>query len=857
MRKDIKNIFLIIYTMKFLSGLKIDLASIPTYKTFGMTWVESLDYKLLQILYSKEEIWNKPEIKALVQSSILETINKNTGVLNVNHYQKFKRDGKGYGRFYPEKYRSLSVMPRHYKHSIYSVLGWKDLDMKSAHPTIIFEAFKNQGDILLAYAEYLTSKEEKTKELLNWYNDPENPVLNEEDIKYLFNLTTFGGSHNTWIKHIEEEAWTLLNGEPDPNWKPRTVYNKQPHPFYCKYFDDTEFARNKIFKSNPELVELARESRKKKEEPFTVYDVQTTTMSLFCSIIENDILYIAYKLLVKLKVIKERCGGLEMDGLNVPRPQSGWDSLDCDDILSKLNEKVKQETKLAVKFVWKGYKEENVHLNADDIENSDTDYMEADFDGVKNDMEAAKKVFELHPHWVCCDDELYVFNTETGLWDSSPTSHRETISKYCDHLYVLSENKKGEFIPSKTKSYGNTLSLMDKIPPFMKTLCVDNNWIKTSQYTSLGKILFNNGYYDFHSGLFFSKAEYGFDPKIVFTAKIHHNFEAFSSEDMEYMEDVKQRLFYNSLGKEVGDYMLLTLARGLAGDMMKRILFGLGPTNSGKGVLTTALMLSCGDYIGSFNAENLAYRQSSNDEAQIMRWSMLLRNKRIIISNELKSTVELNGNMIKKQASGGDPLIGRNHGGKETEFITHYLPVVLANDLPNIKPYDDAVGDRVRVIGYTKNYVDNPTNDFELKKDDNIKNELKELRFQRVFVGLLIRAYLDFKQNGEPDEPAEVMKAKTDWVAQDKSVIDTFIKDFEITDNANDWVRSSDIDAWIAEKKLGITMKKFGGELTRYCKINGIQNVESKPKKIGKKTPNCWFGIKFLVETEPEYDAEV
>jgi phage/plasmid-associated DNA primase len=71
-------------------------------------------------------------------------------------------------------------------------------------------------------------------------------------------------------------------------------------------------------------------------------------------------------------------------------------------------------------------------------------------------------------------------------------------------------------------------------------------------------------------------------------------------------------------------------------------MFGLGPTNTGKGVLTNVLMLSCGDYVGSFNAENLAYRQSSNDEAQIMRWAMLLRNNRIIISNELKSTVELN-----------------------------------------------------------------------------------------------------------------------------------------------------------------------------------------------------------------------
>jgi hypothetical protein len=40
------------------------------------------------------------------------------------------------------------------------------------------------------------------------------------------------------------------------------------------------------------------------------------------------------------------------------------------------------------------------------------------------------------------------------------------------------------------------------------------------------------------------------------------------------------------------------LARGLAGDMMKRILFGLGCTNSGKTILTTAVSLSCEIILG-------------------------------------------------------------------------------------------------------------------------------------------------------------------------------------------------------------------------------------------------------------------
>ena len=38
---------------------------------------------------------------------------------------------------------------------------------------------------------------------------------------------------------------------------------------------------------------------------------------------------------------------------------------------------------------------------------------------------------------------------------------------------------------------------------------------------------------------------------------------------MQYMQDLKERFFDIPLGKEVGDFFLLQLARGLAGDVMK------------------------------------------------------------------------------------------------------------------------------------------------------------------------------------------------------------------------------------------------------------------------------------------------
>jgi len=45
-----------------------------------------------------------------------------------------------------------------------------------------------------------------------------------------------------------------------------------------------------------------------------------------------------------------------------------------------------------------------------------------------------------------------------------------------------------------------------------------------------------------------------------------------------------------------------------------------------KSLLTKAIILAGGDYVGSFNAGNLVYKaNSSNDEAQKLRWLYLVR----------------------------------------------------------------------------------------------------------------------------------------------------------------------------------------------------------------------------------------
>jgi hypothetical protein len=491
-------------------------------------------------------------------------------------------------------------------------------------------------------------------------------------------------------------------------------------------------------------------------------------------------------------------------------------------------------------MVWCYKEHSNAIIIPDDFQIIDT----SDRLYAQNDLEARNLVYDIIKNdIVFCKGVLYY--RENHIWIDSSSSIFDMLIELVMSLKIYKRTEKDDVEYSHIYSCAKNITL--------SVICLvksnsNNNWLKIGQYSSLGKILFENGYYDFKKSNFYTFDHPDFDTSIVFTGKIHHSFEAFNSDDMDYMETIARRLFYNTLGVSVGDYLILNIARGLAGDMMKRIMFGLGGTNTGKSVLTSAISLSCGDYFGSFNAENLAYRNTGSDEAQIMRWAMLLKNKRIIISNEIKSTTELNGNMIKKISSGGDTIIGRNHCQSEEEFIMQPLAICLANDLPTIKPYDDAVENRIRVVNYIKQYVDEPTNEFELKKDDSIIEEMKTLRFQKCFIGLLIREYVLMQQNGISDEPVEVIKAKQDWINTDKSFLDSFVNDFQLTNNEEDFVASKEIEEWLKSKNLGISMKKFGMEMTKHKLIHKLNKIEGKSKKVRGKVVQVWIGIKMIEE---------
>ena len=841
--------------LPFMNGTKILIKKIPKYPLFEGEFIENMDITLCKMILDTPDIAPIESIDGF-KTAVYNNL-KSNGDLVVKHNQRY-----GLGRFYADENRSLIPHPRSIKHTLFTYGGWNDLDMIKGHMSIALEIFK--GILNLPYIQKTVTGFDDLVNKLSQFYEVEGTPLSNDNIKWLFNMMIYGGTPHGWKKKLEKGG---------KGYEAKKIINfAGHHPFVLAFEKECQSMGDIVYKNNPSIVS------KVKKESDSLRDKKNSTISYFFQIVENHIVYSVYELLVGMRIISPKKCGLEMDGLNIPPNGSIYDK---DDTIKVMNNFILNDTGLNIKFKFKPYGESVMQgliderrnmVVAEPINNDiimavvEEDDNEEDIIGVMDgdDSSASKIVLNAYPYWKCCNDVLYVFDDETGMWSDKVEIHNRIISRYSEYLDIIRINNEGE-LKRTGRNYAKNNQKRKDMYPFIRENCVDNDWISRSDSSSLGKILFSNGHYDFTRGRFLtgkmvSKTdkekvntifENGFNPEIVFFCRIDHAYSHITEEEKTYMDSIKRRLFTDTLGDDVGNYLILNLARALSGEKMKKIMFGLGSTNTGKGILTKACLLSMNSYCDVFTGENLAFNNVNNDEAQKMRWAMLLRCKRLIISNELSTTKNLDGNLIKKLSSGIDGIKGREHGGNEKTFYPHYKAILLANDIPKIKPFDPAVQGRVKVYSMVKSFVDNPSNEYELKKDPNLDAEMQTILFQRCFIGLLIDSHRQFRANNCVEiVPDEVSLARDEWMGsnEDNNVITQFQEIYEITNDANDYVISKDIEKTVIS--FGeLSYRKFAIELKKHCVINTLFNVKNDCKKINKKVVQVWHGIKNIDTT--------
>ena len=439
----------------------------------------------------------------------------------------------------------------------------------------------------------------------------------------------------------------------------------------------------------------------------------------------------------------------------------------------------------------------------------------------ETDESCAVAVVLKFPHFKYCRGDFYAYDVKSGIWSQDPIFIESVVKQYG-----------GDYTTNMTRRGHVTRAIEQN--------CQDPEWLLRTEKSSIGKLLFKNGYYDSET-----KELCDFNPEIVFFGRISYDYVP-----VEDTDDVERRFFTDPLGEVSGRRMLGVWSRAALGIRQKKVFFGLGAAQAGKSTTSEAVKNAFEDYVGTFTANDITFKQSSADEAAKLRWALLLRHKRIIISNEIETTQSIDGNMLKKLGSGTDDLIGRTHGGNETRFSPTFLPVVMANDMPKIKPLDTAVSNRLEIVSYKKPFVDEPTGPHELKSDPNVSTEIMTLEFKQTLVSLFIKY---FHLPLEKSEDAAI--AMGEWVDAKTNIIDVFLNAFELTQDPAHFIPSADIEVWVGRLNLGISYKAFCIMFDAHCTKTRV-TIERKDKKIGKKVSKHWFGLQKQEEEEEEGNPE-
>lgn len=731
-----------------------------------------------------------------------------------------------WGRIMPANNLSLCIMHRPTRHALCKGI-YVDIDMVNCHPSILSQICKQHKHPCPKLDKYVSEAKVYRANIEKYHG------CTKDTAKRLPISLMMGGTYGGWIEDND--------------------ITKNKNKYLAEIVElqtELEGIKQIINKENKEIKEIVTDLKPKKWP--NMRKAERGVMGLWCQTIEREIQESAILWLKEHKKLKLQDIVPCQDGFMVLKSQF------YPELVADVEKNTMDVLGFEIKWAVKEFDEADENI-PDGNTSEGTGSGDGDVLFAGDDAMAARIVRKHYPHWVYCEKILYAYDKASGMWSSDASVHRGIIMSLAEHLTVYKELKNGSTEATRM-NYGSNLTLCDKIPHMLKGIqeISDDDWLRNGERSSLGYLLFNNGYLNMREGTFYSKAE--FDPSIVFFNKISKDYvEATDRADVDYIRSIRQRLFYNSLGKETGDYYILTLARALAGDTMKRCLFGLGASNTGKGVLTNALTYSCGSYIGTFNAESLAYKpNSSQDEGQKLRWAFLLRSKRIIMSNEVTNNSMLDGGLFKK-LTGGEGCCGRTHGGEETEFLPNFMMLLLANDVPRFNEQSDAIDNRIRCVQYEKSFVVKPQSEcgaFEMPADNGIKAEICTPEFQRCFLQLLINEYVQFSTEDdgiERPEPESVKMAKQNWfdLVKPGGVAADFVTAFKMTgDGTKDYVLGSAVDAWLKKASPGTTIKKLSVELNKYCVAKGLPVVASKQKKIGGKVVQCWMGVREYREGE-------
>jgi hypothetical protein len=355
-----------------------------------------------------------------------------------------------------------------------------------------------------------------------------------------------------------------------------------------------------------------------------------------------------------------------------------------------------------------------------------------------------------------------------------------------------------------------TINIIDNAP-------INDDFSNTMYESTLGKVCFSNGYYDFVNNTFSNNFDGVYTPIII-------NKKFTKKRDKKILNELFERVLYPifsikdvTIDKdrlELMRHYLHCLSRAIAGHVEdKRWFLMEGLRNCGKGVLTDLLKNCFGSYVLTTSSNNFISKKSTGDSAKELSWMLDYEFSRVAVTQEINIVddgTKLDGNQVKKFVSGGDYMSARKNFQDEKQFRVQSTLIICCNDLPtviNTDCLDFCLNFQMKSKFIDSNEKEELSNFCYFKKDDSVKiNFIKRDDVCNEFINLLIEAY------GWTDTkiPESIQEEDRDDELDDMA---TLFNAFEITnDGVNDKLTNREI-------KQHLINIKSPYKITKACKL--------------------------------------
>jgi len=434
------------------------------------------------------------------------------------------------------------------------------------------------------------------------------------------------------------------------------------------------------------------------------------------------------------------------------------------------------------------------------------------------EMEKNKYVYSLITGW-------YEYNSNSILKHTkdAPKSLVSSISNKLQDIFIEKRNlvkpdhssydKKMKLFKAAYKAVGNSAFVKGMIDYLTHLYTVDRLDDKIDG--SMDIIAFDNCVYDIKIKDFreILPSDY-----ITKTTKYKINNKS-NSEIRKKIKDLLNSIFNT---EEMVNYWLKTTALSMFTNKYESLYIHTGKGGNGKGLLSSILHKTLGDYI--YQADNTFFTSVFKPNAPNSTLAKTKGVRYLLVTepddggNEAKLNVE-----FIKWITGGDIITTRDLFCSNISFHPQFTPFIQCNTKPKLSKMDQGIIRRIKVVNYPNSFVAEPKKPNERQININLKNEINN-EFINEFMLLL----LDIAKNNIDQplvQPKDVLEETNEYFDANNPVKAWINERLEITNDSNkDRIKASTLfEEYNNSDYEKMSMTKFSTTLEQ----NGLNKVKN------------------------------